>query len=224
MCKKKISHSLKKAVLLITIIIAPFLIYLSILIYSHGKHGIIKLPVIRERPEITFSNLLKPEKSQYSSFVTLVSFLDHSLKENEVILFNLYELILKENAYPDFQLLAFVSHSQQLDMLIKKMRQWDESSDLNWKIIPMDSLTMRKNRLILSSESEMSLYPSQVFIIDKDLNQRRRLITAGQTQKSGYEATSIAVLKKEMSDDIRITVAEYRLALKENNKYSIGDQ
>ena len=219
-------HKIKKALLLTIIIVSPFLIYFSILIYSKGKHGIIKLPVIKEHPKITFLNMLKSEIEQYSNFITLVCFLDNSLKENEVILFRLHELILKKNAYPDFQLLSFVSDSSQLGLIIQKMEQWSKSSPtaLNWKIYYMDSLSMHKNRVALSSEEEAIFYPNQVYIIDKDLNQRRGDIKKGAIQKSGYEALSIAVLKKELLDDVRIAIAEYRLALKKNNKYKIGDQ
>ena len=221
---KNTYSNLKRPGLLVAIIIAPFLIALFILIYLNGKHEIIKLPVIKEQPKITFSDLLKPENSQYSGFVTLVSFFDHSLEKNEVLLFNLHELILKENSYPDFQLLVFVRDSSQLAPLTKKMKKWDKSSHSNWAIHQMDILTMYENMISLSNAEQALYHPDQAFIIDKDLNQRRRAITEGQTPKSGYEVSSIAVLKKELSDDVRITVAEYRLALKENDKHTIGNQ
>ena len=38
----------------------------------------------------------------------------------------------------------------------------------------------------------------------------------------GYNSSSVAELTKKMTDDIKIILAEYRLALKKNNKYKLN--
>ena len=56
-----------------------------------------------------------------------------------------------------------------------------------------------------------------VFIIDKDRNLRGRTNDEDEGTKFGFNATSVAELNNKMEDDVKIILAEYRLALKKNN-------
>ena len=56
-----------------------------------------------------------------------------------------------------------------------------------------------------------------VFIIDKDRNLRGRDDDEDEGVKYGFKATSVAELNNKMEDDVKIILAEYRLALKKNN-------
>jgi hypothetical protein len=59
-----------------------------------------------------------------------------------------------------------------------------------------------------------------VFIVDKARNLRGRkgMNKKGEDEyKEGYNTISAADLHNEMGDDIKIILAEYRLALKKNN-------
>ena len=56
-----------------------------------------------------------------------------------------------------------------------------------------------------------------VFIIDKEVNHRGRLIDDHTNRELyGYDATSVAVLNNKMIDDIKVLLAEYRMATKKN--------
>jgi len=56
-----------------------------------------------------------------------------------------------------------------------------------------------------------------VFIIDKARNLRGRTNDEDEGTKFGFNATSVADLNNKMEDDVKIILAEYRLALKKNN-------
>ena len=55
---------------------------------------------------------------------------------------------------------------------------------------------------------------SYVYIIDKDRRLRGRSESKYQEFGVGYNAADYAIINNEMNDDIKIILAEYRLALK----------
>ena len=56
-----------------------------------------------------------------------------------------------------------------------------------------------------------------VFIIDRDSNLRGRDDDDGV--KYGYDSRSVADINNNMLDDVKVILAEYRMALKKNNRY-----
>ncbi len=56
-----------------------------------------------------------------------------------------------------------------------------------------------------------------VFIIDKDRSLRGRTEDEDVGTKYGFNTASVADLNNKMVDDVKIILAEYRLALKKNN-------
>ena len=53
-----------------------------------------------------------------------------------------------------------------------------------------------------------------VFIIDKESNLRGRNDDEDQGTLYGFDARSVAQINKKMIDDVKVILAEYRLALK----------
>ena len=53
-----------------------------------------------------------------------------------------------------------------------------------------------------------------VFIIDKNLNLRGRNDDEDLEELFGFDARSVAEISKKMIDDVKVILAEYRLALK----------
>lgn len=60
---------------------------------------------------------------------------------------------------------------------------------------------------------------SYIFIVDKDRNLRGRDDDEDVGTLYGYNSTDIAELANKMKDDVKIVLAEYRLALKKYNSY-----
>ena len=56
-----------------------------------------------------------------------------------------------------------------------------------------------------------------MFIIDRDGNLRGR--DDGEEKKFGYDSRFVADINNNMVDDVKVILAEYRMALKKNNIY-----
>ncbi len=64
------------------------------------------------------------------------------------------------------------------------------------------------------------LYTQNAFIIDRDMNLRGRSEDDEMPDgmRYGYNAESISTVHQEMVDDVKVVVAEDRLALKKNKR------
>lgn len=59
-----------------------------------------------------------------------------------------------------------------------------------------------------------------MFIVDKKLNLRGRDDDEDHGKLYGYDSRDVAELSNKMNDDVKVILAEYRLALKKNNPES----
>ena len=73
------------------------------------------------------------------------------------------------------------------------------------------------NSLKSNIDLDEELFTPNVFIIDKDLKLRGRTNDEDEGVKYGFDTSSVAELNNKMVDDVKIILAEYRLALKKNN-------
>jgi hypothetical protein len=64
---------------------------------------------------------------------------------------------------------------------------------------------------------DATLSSPYVFIIDKDKALRGRDDDEDIGTLYGYDARTVAEINNKMEDDIKVILAEYRLALKKNN-------
>ena len=64
---------------------------------------------------------------------------------------------------------------------------------------------------------DLNLGTPYVFIIDRDGKLRGR--DDNEDTKYGYDSRSVADINNNMVDDVKVILAEYRMALKKNNIY-----
>ena len=98
------------------------------------------------------------------------------------------------------------------------------SEDMSkWKFILGDETKIQGLFSSFGSDIKLNTKLSTpfVFIVDKDKNLRGRDDDNDLGTLYGYNSSSVAELTKKMTDDIKIILAEYRLALKKNNKYKL---
>ena len=91
------------------------------------------------------------------------------------------------------------------------IKQWEEQQKFNERIF---------NKL---DGIEKQLEKQNVFIVDKKLNLRGRKgksVKGDEEYKEGYNTTLVSELHNEMTDDVKVILAEYRLALKRNKNAS----
>ena len=90
---------------------------------------------------------------------------------------------------------------------------------INWKFITIeeDKLVGLFNSLKTNLSLDSNAGTPYVFIIDRDSNLRGRDDDDGV--KYGYDSRSVADINNNMLDDVKVILAEYRMALKKNNRY-----
>ena len=100
--------------------------------------------------------------------------------------------------------------------LKNKLASGTNTDMINWNFIFLNPELIVKLFKSLKTDNNLDYnYGSPyVYIIDKKLSQRGRNDNNGI--KFGYDSRSVADINNFMLDDIKVILAEYRLALKKN--------
>ena len=86
----------------------------------------------------------------------------------------------------------------------------------NWYFVPASALEIRTHFQSLKTPLQLNEQNSSpyVFIVDKELSLRGRNDDEDTQMLYGFDARSVAQISKKMIDDVKVILAEYRLALK----------
>ena len=205
---------MKKTFVLIVLFILPLVAYLF---FASGINNFGRLPVLTE--QVAEINGFEGE-AQLQDRITILGFLgtDIALKKGNV--FNLNQKIYKPfYEFYDFQMVMVVPEGMQEE--VKSIRQeLSTFTDIDkWVFIYGNEEQIRDLFASLKTNQQLdeALGTSSVFIIDKDRNLRGRSDDEDEGLKYGFDATSVADLNNKMEDDVKVILAEYRLALKKNN-------
>lgn len=211
----------KKIWVLIVLFIAPLVFYILLLT---GTNNFAKLPVLTE----TISDVthFKSEDSSVISLedkISVLCFLGSDLPTVKNNALNLNEKIYKHfYKFRDFQFIVVLpegTEEQALELkkelgAITDMQKWNflygSTSDIS------DLFDSLKTSYQLSS----NCYSPYAFIIDKDMHLRGRTNDEDVDDGIlyGYNAETVAPIHSKMVDDVKVLIAEYRLALKKNKR------
>jgi hypothetical protein len=213
---------MKNKLVLISLFILPIAIYL---VFSTASHNSLFLPTISK------NNLDIP--SEWSSLdgnplsmkgkITILGFVGENVIENRGNFFNLNQKIYnKYKGFKDFQMIMIVPKGNE-----KKCQQIiDELAPITgemtgWKFAfsTPDSIQDFYDSYKLIGQLDEKKGTPAVIIVDKELNHRGRKgkNKKGEDEfKESYNTISAADLHNEMTDDVKIILREYRLALKKN--------
>jgi len=205
---------MKKTFVLVVLFILPLVAYLF---FASGINNFGRLPVLTE--QVSELKGFKGE-AQLQDHITILGFLgqDIALKKGNV--FNLNQKIYKPfYEFYDFQMIMIVPDGLQdeVEAITNELSTFTDTS--KWKFIYGNEDQIRTFFASLKTNLELdnSLGTAFVFIIDKDRNLRGRQDDEDEGVKYGFDATSVADLNNKMEDDVKVILAEYRLALKKNN-------
>jgi len=158
-------------------------------------------------------------QAQLQERITILGFLgrDITLKKGNV--FNLNQKIYKPfYEFYDFQMVMVVPQGLQAEVedILTELSTFTDTR--KWKFIYGGEEQIRNLFASLDTNLQLddALGTSAVFIIDKDRNLRGRSDDEDEGIKYGFDATSVADLNNKMEDDVKVILAEYRLALKKN--------
>ncbi|RRO24357.1 hypothetical protein [Flavobacteriaceae bacterium 14752] len=210
----------KKHIVLSILFILPLFAYMF---FASGVNNFAKLDTVSENVLIndSYKSVFKDSLVTFQDKITILSFLGADVNTKKAFAFNLKEKIY--DRYKEFKDLQFVSVilPGQTDEVKSFMEALNYTSEADkWFFIELN--TYQTQQLFNSLKTDLALdklqSSSHVFIIDKDRNLRGRLEDEDGSKRYAYNMASVAELSDEMNDDVKVILAEYRLALKKYNK------
>lgn len=217
---------MKKKLVLISLFALPIVIYLF---FASGIYNFANLPLLSDGV-VNIDRYAKQEfkavataetELTLNDHITLVGYIGDGLKGNEGYTANLNLMIFKYfERYTDFQLVLFVNEGseQVIDDLKTELSRIFDVSKMRFIVATKEQTQEHFNSLKTGLSMMNDGGHPNIFVIDKELSLR-----SGHQEKKanvyGYDFTQ-AVEMGYLKDDIKVLLAEYRLALKKNNNAS----
>nr|WP_297308616.1 hypothetical protein [uncultured Flavobacterium sp.] len=212
---------MKKAFIIVALFIIPIVAYLF---FALGENNFAKLPVVTENvPELPYLKTQNDSTIFLKNKITILGFTGDNISEIKGNITNLCHKIYSKNMeFVDFQVVyvAPKGTEDEINSLINVLSRDADLSKYYFVFAEPEQISNYYNKLNLVGGLNDNLGTTNVFIIDKKLNLRGRkgLNKKGvEEYREGYNTTSAADLHNEMSDDVKVILAEYRMALKKNN-------
>lgn len=205
---------MKKTFVLIVLFILPLVAYLF---FASGVNNFGRLPILTE--QVQDLSDIDPKVSLQDK-ITILGFLGKDADLRKGNAFNLNQKIYKRfYEFHDFQMVMVMPYGTEevVEDIRQELSQLTDAS--NWIFVYADDSEIET--IFSSLKTDISLDNKMgtpyVFIVDKDRNLRGRKEDEDVGTKYGFNTNSVAELNNKMEDDVKIILAEYRLALKKNN-------
>ncbi|MDA7820800.1 hypothetical protein N9N98_02400 [Flavobacteriaceae bacterium] len=215
-------EDLYKKIVLGLLFVFPLLVYLF---FASGKNNFAKLPILSKGiTEIQNLEFKADNPVSLKDQISIIGYWGGSLKNKQAEALNLNEKIYKRfYEFADFQFVFFVNKNRlsQVDSLKRALKEGVGTDLTKWNFIAATTDEIQTHFTSLQTPIKLDQDGSTpyVFIIDKDLNLRGRNDDEDSGTLYGFDARSVAQINKKMVDDVKVILAEYRLALKiYNNK------
>ncbi len=213
------TKNLKKYLILGFLFFFPIFVYVFL---STGINNFAKLPVLTE----TVMDIENIEGNitnvSFKNKISIVAFWGGDVKNKKSEALNLNQKIYKRfYEFQDFQfvLLHDKSDNEAIEDLKSDLVSGVGTDLKNWNFI---STTQSNIKMIFDSfktniDLDNSFSTPYVFIVDRNLSLRGRDDDEDIGMLFGFNSQSVAEINNKMVDDVKIILAEYRLALKKND-------
>lgn len=209
----------KKLLVLSILFFGPLLFYLFLLT---GTNNFAKLPVLTTRVQ-DVKGISNNDSVKLENHISILCFLGADLLQHKTNALNLNEKIYKHfYGFKGFQFVVVLPKGAEeaADQLKKELGAIYNID--KWYFLFGDEQEVRRifDGLETDYQLNQNLYSPYAFIIDRELNLRGRNDeeSAEKGLLYGYNAESVATVHQEMVDDVKVVMAEYRLALKKNKR------
>lgn len=204
---------MKKYLVLIILFVLPLVAYLF---FASGINNFAKLPVLTESIE----ELELITDKDFNNKISILLFLGNDIENREGDALNLNQKIYKRfYQFKDFQFISIspLGNENKTKLLQEKLSSGTNTDMKNWSFIHLDQDKINElfSSLNTNLKLDQNLSSPYAYIIDKFSSLRGRDDSDGI--KFGYDSRSVADINNNMLDDVKIILAEYRLALKKNN-------
>ena len=206
---------MRKYIVLTILFVLPLVVYLF---FASGINHFAQLPVLK-------NNVVDVSDYSQESFknkITILGFFGSNVQDKHGDALNLNQKIYKRfYQFKDFQFLMIqpIGTDSLVLNLKNDLKRGTDTDLINWKFISLGNQELNSvfNSLNTNISLDSNYGTPYVFIIDRDSNLRGRDDDDGI--KYGYDSRSVADINNNMLDDVKVILAEYRMALKKNNRF-----
>ena len=191
--------------------VLPLVVYLF---FASGVNNFAKLPIVTN----TVVDVAEFSDEQFKDKITILGFLGNDVYLKKGSALNLNQKIYKRfHGFEDFQFLMVQPQGteKECQQLVDELSRSTQVDTKGWKFVFLDPVQIQLvfDRLNTPLSLDENLGSPYVFIIDKGVALRGR----DDNDNVGYDARSVADIHNNMVDDVKVILAEYRLALKKYN-------
>ena len=206
---------MRKYIVLTILFVLPLVVYLF---FASGINHFAQLPVLKNN----ITDVSDYSQESFKNKITILGFFGSNVQDKHGDALNLNQKIYKRfYQFKDFQFLMIqpIGTDSLVLNLKNDLKRGTDTDLINWKFISLGNQEL--NSVFNSLNTDISLDSNYgtpyVFIIDRDGNLRGRDDEEGI--KYGYDSRFVADINNNMVDDVKVILAEYRMALKKNNIY-----
>jgi hypothetical protein len=209
----------KNTLVLSILFFGPLLFYIFLLT---GTNNFAKLP--RLTPNVNeVDHFTNSDSIALTNNISILCFLGADLLQHKTNALNLNEKIYKHfYGFKGFQFVVILPKGSEVHAAQLKKELGATYNVDKWHFLFGEEDEVRKMFTSLNTSYKLDdqLYSPYAFIIDRELNLRGRNDeeAAEEGLLYGYNAESVATVHQEMVDDVKVVMAEYRLALKKNKR------
>ena len=206
---------MRKYIVLTILFVLPLVVYLF---FASGINHFAQLPVLKNN----ITDVSDYSQESFKNKITILGFFGSNVQDKHGDALNLNQKIYKRfYQFKDFQFLMIqpIGTDSLVLNLKNDLRRGTDTDLINWKFISLgkEELNSVFNSLNTNILLDSNYGTPYVFIIDRDSNLRGRDDDDGI--KYGYDSRSVADINNNMLDDVKVILAEYRMALKKNNRF-----
>ena len=213
------TKNLKKYLILGFLFFFPIFVYVFL---STGINNFAKLPVLTEAVMDIENIEGNSANVSFKNKISVVAFWGGDVNNKKSEALNLNQKIYKRfYEFQDFQfvLLHDKNDNEAIEDLKSDLVSGVGTDLKNWNFIPttQSNIKMIFDSFKTNIELDESFSTPYVFIVDRDLSLRGRDDDEDIGMLFGFNSQSVAEINNKMVDDVKIILAEYRLALKKND-------
>ncbi len=212
----------KKHLVLGVLFILPIVVYLF---FASGVNNFYRLPILTKGvSELEQFDTPDADSLLLQGKITVLGFLGKDAENKKGNIFNLNQKIYKRfYEFEDFQFVMVLPKGMETtaEALRSELEGATDTDTKKWHFAYGDAFAIKElfNSLQTNVALDEDLGSPYVFIIDKELQLRGREDDEGEGKLYGFDTRSVAVINNKMEDDVKVILAEYRLALKKNDNY-----
>lgn len=211
---------MKRKIVLLGLLVLPLVLYIY---FSMVKHNQLFLPVITKNiSELPVTTALDGKPVALKGKISVIGFFGNDINRRKEAIFNLNQKINnKYKGFTDFQMVMLVPNGDQeaVTKLEESLKRMGDISNWRFVFASPDAIRGFYNSFNTQEKLDATTGSEYVFIVDKDRNLRGRRgqnLKGEEEYKDGYNTFIVSELHNDMTDDVKILLREYRLALRRN--------